>query len=175
MRWVEEGTCRRAHLLHAGDEVLARLERTGAATTRVETGGHVLQVSRVGFVRPRVVLRPEGSMAEIAAFVPDAMFGTGSIVFADGASYALERVWVSGGECVVRDPRGRQVLHVQREIGAGHTGAALTVEYGVGVDRALPLAVLCWHVLLLELDDHNLPVTFYNGDERRRSPRAVVG
>lgn len=172
---MEEGTCRRAHLLHAGDEVLARLERTGAATTRVETGGEVLQVSRVGFVRPRVVLRPEGSMAEIAAFVPDAMPGTGTIVFADGTSYGLERVSFHGGECVVRDPAGKQVLHVQREIGSGHTGAALTVEHGVGVDRALPLATLCWHVLLLELDDPNRPLSVYNGVERRRSPRATVG
>lgn len=175
LRWVEEGTCRRAHLLHAGADVLARLERTAAATTRVDAHGRNLTLCRVGFVRPRVVLRPEGEIAEIASFVPDPLSGDGTIAFSDGTSFALERVSWSGGECLVRDVDGRQVLHVQREMEGGRCGAALTAEPRLGHERALELACLCWHVLLLELDDPNRPVTWYIGPERRRSPRALIG
>lgn len=173
LRWVEEGTCRRKHVLRAGDEILARLERTGAATSEAEADGRRFTVARVGFVRPRVVVRLANSMEDVASLQGDG-FGAQQIVLADGRHCTLERLSWHGGECVVLDVDGAQLVHVQRELVGGQCGAAIEVEAGVSPETALALALLCWHVLLLELEDLARPVSVLNGAARPRSPRAQL-
>lgn len=173
LQWVEEGTCRRTHVLRAGDEVLARLERTGAATSTAEAGGRRFTVARVGFVRPRIVVRPEGSMEEVASLEGDGVEGQ-RVRLADGRTGTLERVSWHSGECVVHDDAGARLLHVQREFVGGLCNAAIVVEAGVSPETALALALVCWHALLLELDDLARPVSVSNGTTRPRSPRAQL-
>ncbi|MFZ5478416.1 MAG: hypothetical protein ACOZNI_16730 [Myxococcota bacterium] len=162
-----------AHVLRAGDEVVARLVRTGATTTRAEARDAEYDIVRVGFVRPRVVVRPKGSLSDVAALV-DPATGHGAIEFADGARYGFDWVSPAGGECAVRDPTGRPVLTMRREVGPERAGAAIRVDRSLDRRTATVLAMLSWHVLLLDLEDLRRPVTVYNGPERRKGPREIL-
>jgi hypothetical protein len=167
MTWNQDAV--RAHTLRAGGEVVARLVRTGT-TTRVEAGGAVYDVARVGFVRRRVVVRPAGSLSDVAALVEDPS-GNVDITLENGARFALDRVSSSGGECAVRDALGKKVLTMERELADDGPRAEIRVERGLDRHTATMLAALSWHVLLTDLDDPSRPVSVYNGPERRQHPR----
>ncbi len=171
MRWVPEVS--RGTALHLGGRVLARMDgdaRERGLTSLIDGAPRPLTVKRVGFVNPRVVVRPQGSMSDVAALEMD-WTGEGAIRFADGDAFTLTRVTSSGDEFVVRDASRRVVMRVQREGALPTVQAHVAVEPELEVGRCVVLASLSWHQALSELDDPSAPVTLHDGVDRRRSPR----
>jgi hypothetical protein len=180
MQWVPEAP--RVHALHAGGQILARVAgEPGARRATRTSGGATLALRRVGFVRPRTVLRPEGGLADVASLESD-WDGEGRILFPDGRTYRLARESASGGDYCVRDEAGRVVLRLHREGAVDAAGATVAVEPAMlavrdapdaarEVERCVALAVLGWNEALSDLEDPSRPVTVYNGADRRRSPR----
>jgi hypothetical protein len=160
----------RTHTLRAGGEIVARFVQQGG-TTRVEAGDAVYELARVGFVRPRVVVRPVGSLADVASLVEDPSSGSADITLAGGERFAFDRLSSAGGDCAVSDARGLRVLTMERELRDDGPTAAIRVLAGLNRHTATMLAMLSWHVLMTDLDDPRRPLTMYNGPERRRHPR----
>lgn len=166
MRWdqVDDGW-----LLYALGEELARFGPIGPRGAAVTCAAGHVTLSRVGFVRPRVLLRKDG--VQLASFTQD-FSGHGRVDLADGTCLDFDRISLAGGEAVLLDAARRWVVHVARDPEGDARGATLTVDRAVEVHRAVLLAVIAWHALLADLEDPGRPLSVWNGPAERVHPRS---
>jgi hypothetical protein len=143
----------------------ARLERSERTWTAEGPRG-VWALQKVGFYRPRVVVRPKGQLAEVAHVQPD-WRGIGTIRFADGVPFEAERT-PSGSGLTIRDGARHTVAKLTWVDGLDAPAAHATVAGSLVADgKALLLLLLGWHTHLEELGDPGWPVTL---GERRNTP-----
>lgn len=166
LRWEEQSPG--SFTLRSGDAALARLERVDSWTSWLDAADRRWTIGKVGFLRPCVVVRPEGTFEEAARLETTGPGVNRALRFGE-TQCTFERV--DDAEIRVRDAGGQTLLRGRRELVDGRWGAAIEVEPTLRWERALLLAALAWHVLLVDLEDPRRPVSVTNGVVSRRSPR----
>ena len=85
LTWVKPRALRAEYQLIADGKALASLrwEKALGSLARAEAADGRWTFKRVGFLRPRVTVRAEGSVADVAMLEP----GTGILQFSDGHTY----------------------------------------------------------------------------------------
>ena len=117
--------------LHGPDGRTARLSQAERGW-RAEAGGVRWTLHRVGFHRPRMVLRPEGALAEEASLV-EGWGGVHAVHFVSGPSWELDMTHRAGA--VLRDAEGRELARLTWDGRFDAPGARVQTEAALFRDR----------------------------------------
>ncbi len=155
LRWTPSGPSEwelvGAELKHA------RLER-GVQGWRAVGPRQIWELQTVGFHRPRVVVRPEGELAEVAHIQAD-WRGLDTIRFADQTPFEVEET-PGGCGLTIRDAARRPVVRVLLDGSSEQPAARVTVEGETAEGpHVLALVVMGWHRLLQARTAPGRPVT----------------
>ena len=107
-------------------------------------------LKRVGFLRPRVTVRTEGSRSDMAVVTMD-FGGGGKIAFSDASAYTLRRVGFWRPVLALEDSTGRKVFTVTPSSGLGKRVATLRLENEAARSswRTSLLAMMVWYIGVL--------------------------
>ncbi len=121
-----------------------------------ESGDGRWTLKRVGFLRPRVTVRMEGSQSDLAVVTVD-WNGGGNVAFSDASSFSFKRVGFWHSEFVLADSTGRRIFTMK-------SGSGLRQEATLGLEneaarsswRTSLLAIVGWYlsVLVAEYDQN---------------------
>lgn len=113
--WKRVGRLSRAYALTSGTQTLATLrrERLFGTLSSAETEGRRWTLKRVGFLRPRITVRAEGSEVDEASIQPR-WGGGGELVFAGGRRFTWSKVSFWRQEWIFADARGVELVRFRR-------------------------------------------------------------
>lgn len=106
-------------------------------------------LKRVGFLRPKVTVRTEGSQSDLVVVTMD-LGGGGKVTFSDASVFAVKRVGFWHPELILEDSVGRRVFTLKPGSGLGRK-AVLTLENEAARSswRTSLLAMVVWYIALL--------------------------
>ncbi len=114
-------------------------------------------LKRVGFLRPRVTVRSEGSQSDLAVVTMD-FGGGGKVAFSDASAFTFRRTGFWRPVLVLEDSTGRKVFTVTPSSRLGKRGAVLELEEEAARSswRTSLLAIVVWYigVLVTEYDEN---------------------
>ena len=114
-------------------------------------------LKRVGFLRPRVTVRIDGSQSDLAVVKMD-WNGGGNVAFTDASSFNFIRAGFWHPELVLADSMGGKVFTMTPSTGLGRMGATLELENEAARSswRTSLLAIVGWYlsVLVAEYDQN---------------------
>jgi hypothetical protein len=151
LRWLRRSESPLAFDLLAGDQALASLRwraRNGTLVT-VETALGTWTVKRVGFLNPRVTVRPEGGAVDLARL--SVHWNYHQIEVVGGPAYRFHRAGVLVPAWKVTDASGREVLHIEpvREGRKLVGGAVIAPAASSRLPEFPLLVVLSWYFIVL--------------------------
>jgi YD repeat-containing protein len=107
---------------------------------------------RLGFLRPRVVVREAGSDSDLAV-LSISWVGEGAVVFSDGEAFQFKRSGFWHPEWSMSDSRGARLLSLKPDMGRKKKKADVEVgDSDVLSKRISLLAILGWYVIILISD-----------------------
>jgi len=114
-----------------------------------ESGDGRWTLKRVGFLRPRVTVRIEGSQSDMAVVAMD-WNGGGDVTFSDASSFKFRRVGFWHPELVLADSTGNGIFTMIPGSGLGR-GAILKLENEAARSswRTSLLAMVGWYLSIL--------------------------
>ncbi len=114
-------------------------------------------LKRVGFLRPRVTVRSEGSHSDLAVVTMD-FGGGGKVAFSDASAFTFRRMGFWRPVLSLEDSTGRKVFTLTPSSRLGKRGATLKLEEEAARSswRTSLLAVVAWYigVLVTEYDEN---------------------
>ena len=120
-----------------------------------ESGDGRWTLKRVGFLRPRITVRIEGSQTDLAVVTMD-WNGGGNVAFSDASAFSFKRVGFWHPELVLADSVGSKIFTMKPSSGVGRMGATLDLENEAVRSswRTSLLAIVGWYlsVLVAEYD-----------------------
>ncbi len=118
-----------------------------------ESGDGRWTLKRVGFLRPRVTVRMEGSQSDLVVVTMD-WEGGGNVAFADASAFSFRRVGFWHPELVLADSMGRKVFTMTPGSGRGKRGATFRLENEAARSswRTSLLAIVGWYLSILATD-----------------------
>ena len=153
--WTRSG---KVSTLASGGHVYAKVtwgKGWGSLATAESADGR-WTLKRVGFLRPKVTVRTEGSQSEMAVVAMD-FGGGGKIAFTDARAYTFRRVGFWHPVLVLEDSAGRKVFTITHSTGLGRRVATFTLDEEAARSdwRTSLLAMVVWYigVLVSEYDE----------------------
>jgi len=159
-KWTQSG---KVSTLTSNGEVYAQVTwvRSSGSLATAESGDGRWTLKRVGFLRPRVTVRIEGSQSDLAMVAME-WSGGGNIVFSDGPAFSFRSVGFWRPELVITDSAGNRVLTITPS--AVHMTREATLELkdetaSSSIHVSL-LAILGWYlgVLVTQYDQEASPI-----------------
>ncbi len=122
-----------------------------------ESGDGRWTLKRVGFLRPRVTVRTEGSQSDLAVVTME-FGGGGKVAFSDASTFAFRRIGFWHPVIVLQDSTGRRVFTMTPSSRLGKSGATLELEEEAARSswRTSLLAIAVWYIgiLVAEYDEN---------------------
>ena len=144
-------------LLRDGTTPVATLtpgDRAWLATT----ADHAFTIQRVGFHRPRIVVRPLGALAEVAHVQHD-WRGVGTLCLASGPCFEIDRGAAAG--LTVRDGAGLAVVRLAWNVRGDAPSARVQLASAEATGRfGVLILLVAGYLLVDELGDPSRPRTF---------------
>lgn len=157
-KWTRSG---KVSTLTSEGRVFARIAsaKSWGSLATGESGDGRWTLKRVGFLRPRVTVRMEGSQSDLAVVTMD-WSGGGSIAFSDASTFSFKRVGFWHPELVLADSTGRRIFTMKPASGLKQEAAlGLENEAARSSWRTSLLAIVGWYLSILVADyDQNASV-----------------
>jgi hypothetical protein len=154
LAWIQPASGKHRFELREGDTAVATLEWDGglsSAATGVTADGR-WSLQRVGFVRPRVLVRTADGK-DAASYQPS-WSGGGELSLADGRRLRMAPANLWSSEWRLADAEGRTLLRFRPDSGIVRTTARMEIDSAAVSSPDLSVAVLLtWSVLVLMADD----------------------
>jgi len=152
LTWVQPRALRAEYQLIADGKALASLrwKKAFGSLATAEAADGRWTFKRVGFLRPRVTVRAEGSVADVAVLEP----GTGVLQFSDGHRYHWVNTSSWGGEWAFASEDGTVLVRFLFPMASLRMRGRVQVEPEARTQQDLSLLLLLgWYLVVLNSQD----------------------
>ncbi len=154
--WKQSAATQRHYELRAGDAVVAELEflKTFGTLARGRAASGAWTFKRTGFLSPIVTARREGENEDCALYHPNFSLSQGQLRLSTGEGFEFRMAGIWTRSAILIDNDRREVFRIHLK---GESGAGATVVVRLPQTPALELLLLlCWYVLVLQMQDESL-------------------
>ena len=152
LKWEQSGKL--ASRLVTDGQTVATLTwvKSWGSLAKGESADGEWTLKRLGFLRPRVAVRENGSDFDLAVLSIN-WAGEGAVVFSDGETFQFKRSGFWHPDWSMFDSGGRRLLLLKPDTGWKEKKADVEIENATILSkRILLLTVLSWYVILLISD-----------------------
>ncbi len=152
LTWVQPRALRAEYQLIADGKALSSLrwKRAFGSLAKAEAADGRWTFKRVGFLRPRVTVRAEGSVAGVAMLDP----GTGVLQFSDRHRYHWVNTSSRRGEWAFASEDGTVLVRFLFPMASLRMKGTVQVEPAAGTQQDLSLLLLLgWYLVVLNSQD----------------------
>ena len=154
LTWVQPRALRNEYQLIADGKTLASLrwEKAFGSLATAEAADGRWTFKRVGFLRPRVTVRAEGSEADVATLEPGWM-GSGVLQFSDGHRYRWANTSFWGGEWAFASEAGTVLVRFLPGYSRKKRGTVHVESEARTLQHLSLLLLLGWYLVVLMAQD----------------------